>query len=206
MTIGDRLSNGTYYKENKRAFHDFGNNLVRFLINKLFKANIRDIMTGYRGFSKRFVKNMPVTSKKFEIETEMSLYALDKNYTVKEIPIDYKDRPEGSFSKLNTYKDGMKVLKTIQKMYREYKPLQFYGFISAILFVLGLIVGVPVIAEFINTKYITKVPSAILATGFISLAAVFLQSGIILNSIERKNKQNYELNLLRYEQIEALKK
>lgn len=206
MTIGDRLSNGTYYKENKRAFHDFGNNLVRFLINKLFKANIRDIMTGYRGFSKRFVKNMPVISKKFEIETEMSLYALDKNYTIKEIPIDYRDRPEGSVSKLNTYKDGIKVLRTIQRMYRSYMPLKFYGAIAVLFFILGLIVGIPVIAEFIKTQYITKVPSAILATGFMSLAAIFMQCGIILNSTERRNKENYELNLLRYEQIERLKK
>lgn len=206
MTIGDRLSNGTYYKENKRAFHDFGNNLVRFLINKLFKANIRDIMTGYRGFSKRFVKNMPVVSKKFEIETEMSLYALDKNYTIKEIPIDYRDRPEGSVSKLNTYKDGFKVLKTIQRMYRNYKPLRFYGIVALLFVILGLIAGLPVIVEFVQTRYITKVPSAILATGFMSLAAIFIQCGIILNSIERRNKENYELNLLRYEQIEIMKK
>lgn len=206
MTIGDRLSNGTYYKENKRAFHDFGNNLVRFLINKLFKANIRDIMTGYRGFSKRFVKNMPVVSKKFEIETEMSLYALDKNYTIKEIPIDYRDRPEGSVSKLNTYKDGFKVLKTIQRMYRNYKPLRFYGIVALLFVILGLIAGLPVIVEFVQTRYITKVPSAILATGFMSLAAIFIQCGIILNSIERRNKENYELNLLRYEQIESMKK
>ena len=206
MTIGDRLSNGTYYKENKRAFHDLGNNLVRFLINRLFKANIRDIMTGYRAFSKRFVKNMPVVSRKFEIETEMSLYALDKNYTIKEIPIDYRDRPEGSVSKLNTFKDGIKVLRTIQRMYRSYKPLKFYGFIAAVLFILGLIVGIPVIMEFIETKYISKVPSAVLATGLMSLTAIFMQCGIILNSIERRNKENYELNILRYEQIEKLKR
>lgn len=179
--------------------------MVRFLINKLFKANIKDIMTGYRAFSKRFVKNMPVVSKKFEIETEMSLYALDKNYTIKEIPIDYRDRPEGSVSKLNTFKDGIKVLKTIQRMYRAYKPLKFYGLIAIILFILGLIVGIPVIAEFATTKYISKVPSAILATGLMSLTAIFMQCGIILNSIERRNKENYELNILRYEQIENLK-
>ena len=202
MVIGDRLSNGTYYKENKRAFHDLGNNLVRFLINKLFHANIKDIMTGYRAFSKRFVKNMPIRSNNFEIETEMSLYALDKNYKIVEVPIDYKDRPTGSFSKLNTYKDGFKVLKTIQRMYREYQPLKFYGFISLLFFILGLIVGIPVIVEFINNSYITKIPSAILATGFMCLFGIFFQCGLILNSIERKNKENYELNILRYEQIE----
>ena len=205
MTIADRLSNGTYYKENKRPFHELGNNFVRFVINTLFRANIKDIMTGYRGFSKRFIKNMPVTSKNFEIETEMSLYALDKNFTIKEIPIDYRDRPEGSVSKLHTIRDGIKVLKTIQRMFRDYKPFYFYGIIAALFFILGLISGIPVIIEFLKTQYITKVPSAILATGCMSLAAIFMQCGIILNSIERRNKENYELNLLRYEQIEKLK-
>ena len=206
MTIGDRLSNGTYYKENKRMFHDFGNNLVRGLINRLFKAHITDIMTGYRAFSKRFVKNMPVISNKFEIETEMSLYALDKNYIIKEIPIDYRDRPEGSFSKLNTYKDGFRVLKTIKRMYKEYKPLKFYGFIALLFLIFGLISGIPVIVEFFKTNYITKVPSAILATGCMSLAAIFFQTALVLNSLVRKHRENYELNILRYEQLEALNK
>lgn len=206
MAIGDRLSNGNYYKENKRPLHGFGNKLVKFLINKLFKADIKDIMTGYRAFSKRFVKNMPVISKRFEIETEMSLYALDKNYTIKEIPIDYKDRPEGSVSKLNTVKDGIRILRTIQKMYRYYKPLNFFGFYAAILFVLGLIFGIPVISEFIQTRYITKVPSAILATGLMGLTAIFMQCGIILNFIQRINRESYELNVLRYEQMENLKR
>lgn len=206
MAIGDRLSNGTYQKENKRHFHEFGNNLVRKSINVLFNTKLKDIMTGYRVFNKRFVKNMPVLSPKFEIETEMSLYALDKKYIIKEIPIIYRDRPEGSTSKLNTISDGIKVVKTIVRMFKDYKPLRFFGIISLILFCLALVIGVPVIAEFVKTSYITKVPSAILATGIMSLAAISLQCGIILDAITRQHREDYELNVLRYEQIERIGK
>lgn len=206
MTIGDRLSNGTYQKENKRPFHEFGNNLVKKAINVLFDTKLKDIMTGYRAFNKRFVKNMPVLSPKFEIETEMSLYALDKKYIIKEIPIVYRDRPEGSSSKLNTVGDGIKVVKTIARMFKDYKPFKFFGLIALILFIIGLAIGIPVLVEFFKTAYITKVPSAILATGFMGLAAVSLQCGIVLDTITRQHKEDYELNLLRYEQIEKLKK
>mgnify|MGYP004649690201 CR=1 FL=1 len=206
MTIGDRLSNGTYQKENKRPFHEFGNNLVKKAINVLFDTKLKDIMTGYRAFNRRFVKNMPVLSPKFEIETEMSLYALDKKYIIKEIPIVYRDRPEGSSSKLDTVGDGIKVVKTIARMFKDYKPFRFFGIIALILFIIGLAIGIPVLVEFFKTSYITKVPSAILATGFMSLAAVSLQCGIVLDTITRQHKENYELNLLRYEQMENLKK
>ena len=206
MTIGDRLSNGTYQKENKRPFHEFGNNLVKKAINVLFDTKLKDIMTGYRVFNKWFVKNMPVLSPKFEIETEMSLYALDKKYIIKEIPIVYRDRPEGSSSKLNTVGDGIKVVKTIARMFKDYKPFKFFGLIALILFIIGLAIGIPVLVEFFKTAYITKVPSAILATGFMGLAAVSLQCGIVLDTITRQHKEDYELNLLRYEQIEKLKK
>lgn len=206
MTIEDRLSNGTYQKENKRPFHEFGNNLVKKAINVLFDTKLKDIMTGYRVFNKRFVKNMPVLSPKFEIETEMSLYALDKKYIIKEIPIVYRDRPEGSSSKLNTVGDGIKVVKTIARMFKDYKPFKFFGLIALILFIIGLAIGIPVLVEFFKTAYITKVPSAILATGFMGLAAVSLQCGIVLDTITRQHKEDYELNLLRYEQIEKLKK
>ena len=206
MTIGDRLSNGTYQKEHKRPFHEFGNNLVKKAINVLFDTKLKDIMTGYRVFNKRFVKNMPVLSPKFEIETEMSLYALDKKYIIKEIPIVYRDRPEGSSSKLNTVGDGIKVVKTIARMFKDYKPFKFFGLIALILFIIGLAIGIPVLVEFFKTAYITKVPSAILATGFMGLAAVSLQCGIVLDTITRQHKEDYELNLLRYEQIEKLKK
>ena len=206
MAIGDRLSNGTYQKENKRHFHEFGNNLVRKTINVLFKTDLKDIMTGYRVFNKRFVKNMPVMSPNFEIETEMSLYALDKRYTIKEIPIIYRDRPEGSTSKLNTIDDGIKVVKTIIKMFKDYQPFKFFGIIALIFFLVGILIGLPVLIEFFRTSYITKVPSAILATGVMILSMLGLQWGIILDTITRQNRENYELNLLRYEQIENINK
>ncbi len=202
MVTGDRLSNGTYKIENKRPFHEFGNKMVKKAINVLFNADLKDIMTGYRAFNKRFIKNMPVLSTKFEIETEMSLYALDKKYIIKEIPIDYRDRQEGSSSKLSTVSDGIKVIKTIIRMFKDYKPFKFFGAISLTFFIFGLLVGVPVLVEFFKTEYITKVPSAILATGFMGLAAVSLQCGIILDTITRQHREDYELNLLRYEQIE----
>ena len=206
MCIGDRLSNGTYQKENKRPFHEFGNNLVKKSINVLFKTDLKDIMTGYRVFNKKFVKNMPVMTNKFEIETEMSLYALDKGFVIKEIPILYRDRPEGSVSKLNTVSDGLKVLKTIFKMYKDYKPLRFFSYIAIILFLIGLIVGLPVIIEFFKTKYITKVPSAILATGLVTLSVIIGQCGVILDTVVRLNRENYQLSLLKYKQYEDLKK
>ena len=206
MTIGDRLSNGTYQKENKRHFHEFGNNLVRKGINVLFKTNLKDIMTGYRAFNKMFVKNMPVLSPKFEIETEMSLYALDKKYRIEEIPIVYRDRPEGSTSKLNTVGDGIKVIKTIVNMFKNYKPLPFFTIIAFILFILGLIIGMPVLIEYFKTHYISKVPSAILATGVITLSVITEQCGVILHTIVKQHKEDYELNLLRYQQIEKMRK
>lgn len=195
MTIGDRLSNGTYRSENKRAFHNFGNNLVKSIIGKLFRNDINDIMTGYRAFNKYFVKTMPVLSSGFEIETEMSIHALDKKFRLKEIPIDYRDRPEGSSSKLNTYKDGIRVLKTILSLFKDYKPFPFFLTISLISFVIGILIGIPVIAEFINTHYITKVPSAILALGLVLTALLLLTNGLILDTLVKQNKQNYELYL-----------
>ena len=206
MCIGDRLSNGTYQKENKRMFHEFGNNLVKKAINVLFKTNLKDIMTGYRVFNKKFVKNMPVMSPNFEIETEMSLYALDKGFIIKEIPIDYRDRPEGSESKLNTVSDGIKVVKTIIKMYKDYKPLKFFTLIAVIVFIIGLLVGIPVLSEFFRTKYITKVPSAILATGLVTLSVIIGQCGVILDTVVKINKENYQLNIIKYKQLEDEKR
>ena len=206
MVIGDRLSNGTYKEENKRRFHEFGNNIVRNTINRLFKSDLKDIMTGYRVFSKFFVKNMPVMSPSFEIETEMTLHALDKKFKIKEIPIIYRDRPEGSSSKLNTFKDGIKVIKTIIKMLKDYKPRKFYLWISFVFIVIGLIVGLPVIVEFFKTRYITKVPSAILATGIMIFAMVIAQCGVILDTVVKQNKERYEISLIRYNQIEKLRK
>lgn len=199
MTIGDRLSNGTYYNENKRAFHDLGNNMVRWLINRIFKSNIKDIMTGYRGITREFVKSMPVLSEKFEIETEMSIHALDKKFLIKEVAIDYRDRPEGSESKLNTFSDGFKVLKTIFLLFKDYKPLVFFNIWVMFFLVIGLAVGTPVLIEFAQTRYIYKVPSAILAVGLIVLAMVTFACGLILDTVVKQHRFNFELylNLLR---------
>lgn len=197
MVIGDRLSNGTYFNENKRAFHDFGNNLVKNSINRLYQANIKDVMTGYRGFNRMFVKSFPVMSSGFQIETEFTIHALDKRFKLVEIPIDYRDRPEGSESKLDTYSDGFKVLLTILKMFKDYKPLLFFSIISFIFFLFGLIFGVPVINEFIHTGFITKVPSSILATGLMVFALLLLITGLILDTVVTNAKKEYELNLYR---------
>lgn len=198
MTIGDRLSNGTYTSENKRLFHNFGNNLVKGLIGRLFKNDINDIMTGYRAFNKFFVKTMPVLSEGFEIETEMSIHALDKKFLIKEIPIDYRDRPDGSSSKLNTYKDGIKVLKTILLLFKDYKPFPFFSILALISFIIGLISGIPVITEFIKTHYITKLPSAVLASGLVLISIMLLTNGFILDTLVKQNKQNYELLLTKF--------
>lgn len=197
MVIGDRLSNGTYYNENKRKFHNFGNNLVKNLINFLYKNNIKDIMTGYRAFDKLFVKSMPVMSPGFEIETEMSIHALDKRFIIKEVAIDYRDRPEGSVSKLNTFSDGWKVLNMIFTLFKDYKPFLFFSIWSITFFILGLAVGVPVIVEFIQTRYITKIPSAILAVGLIVLSMLSFTCGLILHTVASTYKKQYELELNR---------
>ena len=205
MAIGDRLTNGTYKQENKRHFHEFGNNLVKKSINIAFHTKLKDIMTGYRVFNKFFVKNMPVLSPKFEIETEMSLHALDKKFIIKEIPIVYRDRPEGSSSKLNTISDGFKVCKTILKMYKDFKPFVFYGVLALILAIIGLAIGIPVIVEFVKTHYITKIPSAVLATGIMLFSFIMFQSALVLDTVVKQNREKYEIDLLRYREIERLK-
>ena len=202
MTIGDRLSNGTYQEQIKKNFHEFGNNLVRKAINILFNNKLKDIMTGYRVFNKTFVKNMPVLSPNFELETEMTLFALDKKFRLKEIPIIFRERPDGSESKINTVSDGIKVIKTIIKMFKDHKPLKFFTILFTILLLIGIFVGLPVIIEYCKTRYITKVPTAILATGIVSLAVICEQCGIILHTIVKQHRENYELNLLRYTQSE----
>ena len=198
IVIGDRHSNGTYKDENTRPLHNFGNNLVKNLINKLFNSNLKDIMSGYRAFNKKFVKNMPVTSEGFEIETEMTLHTLDKKFLLKEIPIEYRDRPEGSFSKLNTFSDGTRVLKTIFWVFKDYKPLAFFTILATFFFILSLIVGIPVIREFIDTSFITKIPSAILSVGLMLVSILFLFSGFILDTIVKQHRESYELNLIRW--------
>ncbi len=194
MVVGDRLSS-TYFQQNKRPFHNFGNSLVRASINSLFKSNIKDIMTGYRAFSYRFVKTFPVLSKGFEIETEMSIHAVDKNMYVENVVIDYRDRPEGSISKLNTYSDGFKVLRTIFKLYRTYKPGRFFGLISLFLVLLAAGFMVPIIIEFIQTGLVPRFPTLIVC-GFSVIAAIqSFFAGQILQTIYQKNRQDFEMDL-----------
>ncbi|MFQ9321990.1 MAG: glycosyltransferase family 2 protein [Enterococcus durans] len=195
MVIGDRLSNGTYFDENKRPFHDFGNNLVKNTITKLYKTKILDVMTGYRGFNRIFVKSFPIMSSGFQVETELTIHALDKKFKLVEIPIDYRDRPEGSESKLNTFSDGFKVIMMIIKMCKDYKPLFFFGISTLIFFILGLLIGIPVIREFMLTGFISKIPSAILSTGLMTLASLSLVTGLILDTVVSNAKKEYELNL-----------
>ena len=196
MVIGDRLSS-TYFTENKRAFHNFGNKLVRSLINHLFKSNIRDIMTGYRAFSYEFVKTFPVLSKGFEIENEMTIHAVYNNFKLVEIPVNYKDRPEGSVSKLNTYSDGIKVLMTITRLFKEYKPTVFFSFVGTILLIISLIFGIPVFTEFFKTGLVPRFPTLIFALILLIISILMYITGIILEVVAKKNKQIFELFLIR---------
>ena len=192
MVIGDRLSS-TYFEENKRPFHNIGNVTVRYLINKLFHSNVRDIMTGYRAFSRDFVKMFPVLSKGFEIETEMTIHALDKNMLLKEIPVTYRDRPAGSVSKLNTYSDGMKVIFTIFRLFRDYKPLLFFSCISVVLRAVAAILFVPVFYEYLQTGLVPRYPTLIVS-GFIVLLAMLLWAcGLILEVLVKKHRQMFEI-------------
>ena len=194
MVVGDRLSS-TYFEENKRPFHNFGNSLVRGSINHLFNTNIRDIMTGYRAFSFLFVKSFPVLSKGFEIETEMSIHAVEKNMRIENVIIEYRDRPEGSESKLNTFEDGFKVLTTIFKLYKNYKPMYFFGLMSAILFALMIILFVPVFIEYARTGLVPRFPTLIVS-GFIGLGGLLsLFTGLILSTLSEKERQEYEFRL-----------
>ena len=199
MVVGDRLSS-TYFQENKRPFHNFGNSLVRASINVLFKSDIKDIMTGYRAFSYQFVKSFPVLSKGFEIETEMSIHAIDKNLAVENEVIEYRDRPAGSASKLNTYSDGFKVLRTILRMYRNYKPLNFFGIIGLILAALSVIFFIPVGVKYVQTGLVPNFPTLIVC-GFAMIAAIqAFFSGLILENIKQKNRQDFEMQLIRIEE------
>jgi len=196
MVIGDRLST-TYFKENKRPFHNIGNTLVMGSINLLFKSNIKDIMTGYRAFSYQFVKSFPVLSSGFEIETEMSIHAIDKNMSMSNVEIDYRDRPIGSESKLNTYSDGFKVLRTIGKLFCCYRPLVFFGLLSLILLCLSLIFFLPVFVEYIQTDRVPNFPTLIVC-GFVAMMAIqSLFSGLILETINQKNRQDFEMELIK---------
>lgn len=194
MVIGDRLSS-TYFIENKRPFHNLGNRVVRWAINKLFKSDIKDIMTGYRAFSRMFVKSFPILSKGFEIETEMTIHALDKNFLLEEVPISYRDRPEGSESKLNTVSDGAKVLKTIVTLFRDYKPLLFFSISSAICNMCAIALFVPVLFEYFATGLVLRFPTLIVSGVFLTIGILLWICGLILHVTVKKHRQLYELFL-----------
>ncbi len=197
MVIGDRLSS-TYFQENKRPFHNTGNRLVRFLINNIFHSKVKDIMTGYRAFSPLFVKYFPVLSQGFEIETEMTIHALDKNFLLCEIPVGYRDRPEGSHSKLNTISDGMKVIRTIFILFREYRPFMFFSVISALLWILSLVMFIPVLIEYFDTGLVPRFPTLIVSGVIAMFATLLFICGVILDVVIKKHRQLYELFLNNY--------
>ena len=195
MVVGDRLSS-TYFEENKRPFHNFGNTIVRNLINSLFKCEIKDIMTGSRAFSYLFVNTFPVLSKGFEIETEMSIHAVDKKLAVENVVISYRDRPDGSQSKLNTYSDGIKVLKTIFRLFKNYKPMQFFSGLALLLAAISMVFFLPVFIDFLHTGLVDRMPTLIVS-GFTMLAAIqSFFAGLILSTINQKNRQDFELQLV----------
>ena len=194
MVIGDRLSS-TYFTENKRPFHNTGNRLVRGLINTIFTSDIKDIMTGYRAFNYEFVKSFPILSKGFEIETEMSIHALDRNFKLLEVPVTYRDRPAGSVSKLNTYKDGFRVLKTIARLFRDYKPFAFFGWLGLLCFIIATIFFVPVLQAYFSTGLVAKFPTLIVCSGIYVVSFLLWMSGLILDVIAKKHRQLFELYL-----------
>lgn len=196
MVLGDRQSGGQYLNENKRALHNFGNNLVRWLVNKLFSANLVDILTGYRAFNNLFVKSYPILVSGFEIETDMTIHALDKRFRIVEVPINYRDRPKGSFSKLNTIKDGLRVLGIIVRIFRYYRPFIFFGSLALVSAIFTLIAGAVVIKEFINTGYITHIPLAVLAASLGITSIIFSAIALILDAISHQDKRNFERDLL----------
>ena len=201
MVVGDRLSS-TYFEENKRPFHNLGNSIVRKSINFLFKSEIKDIMTGYRAFSYQFVKSFPVLSKGFEIETEMSIHAIDKNMYIENVIIDYRDRPEGSESKLNTYSDGLKVLFTIFRLYRNYKPINFFSIIALLLTIISAVFFIPILITYAKTGLVPNFPTLIVC-GFVIVAALIsLFTGVVLQTLRQKDRQDFEMNLIRISEFQ----
>lgn len=193
--VGDRLSNGTYGEENKRAFHGFGNDLVRWLINRLYGYQYTDIMTGYRSFNRVFAETLPVLSPGFQIETELSIHAADKRWRIQQVPIEYRDRPEGSVSKLNTFSDGLKVLGMIFSLFKDYKPLPFFSLLAALFFVVGLVLGIPVILEFAETGLVERLPTAVAAVAFCGLGALLLVCGLILDTVVKGHRRDWEIRV-----------
>ncbi|WP_346675639.1 glycosyltransferase family 2 protein [Enorma phocaeensis] len=197
MTVGDRLSNGTYAEENKRAFHGFGNNLVRAMIKWIYGYGFEDVMTGYRAFSRAFVKTFPVLSEGFQIETELSIHAVDRRWRILDVPIEYRDRPEGSVSKLDTVGDGIKVIMMIGTLFKDYRPLKFFSLVALLFTLLGLAFGVPVIIEYFQTGLVPRLPTALLAVALVFLACLALVAGFILDSVAKSERREWELGVYR---------
>ena len=195
MTVGDRLSNGSYGEENDRAFHGFGNNLVRFLIKAIYGYSFEDVMTGYRAFNRVFVKTMPVLSEGFQIETEISIHAVDKRWRIADVPIDYRDRPEGSYSKLSTFGDGARVLRAITSLFKDYRPFAFFGWVALLFLLLGLVAGVPVVGEYLATGFVSKIPSAVLAVALVLCGALSITAGIILDTVAKSHRKQWEVEV-----------
>ena len=195
MTVGDRLSNGTYAEENKRAFHGFGNDLVRFMIKWIYGYGFDDVMTGYRAFSRAFVKTFPVLSEGFQIETELSIHAVDRRWRILDVPIEYRDRPAGSSSKLNTVSDGVKVIMAIASLFKNYRPLKFFGLVAVVFFLLGLACGVPVILDYLATGLVLRFPTAILAAALMFLCALSLATGLILDTVAKNDRRQWEITV-----------
>ena len=203
MTVGDRLSNGTYGEENKRAFHGFGNNLVRWLIKRCFGYSFDDVMTGYRAFTRAFAKTMPVSSTGFQIETEMSIFAVEHRWRIQCIPVEYRDRPEGSESKLSTVSDGAKVVGAIVRIFKDCKPFAFFGVFALLFLLVGLVIGIPVIVEWFNTGLVPRLPSALLAVALVFCGVMAFCTGLILDTIAHQRLEVWELGVIReleYEQ------
>lgn len=195
MVVGDRLS-ATYFTENQRPLHGSGNRVVRALINHLWHADVHDIMTGYRAMSKRFVKHFPVMSGGFEIETEMTVHALDKRFVVREVPVEYRDRPEGSMSKLSTVSDGMRVLRTIALLYKEYRPMRFFGWLAVLLTVGGVALLVPVLVEYLQTGLVPRFPTLIVSMFLLLAGLLSVFTGLCLDVMVSKDRRNFELGMI----------
>ena len=195
LVVGDRLSNGTYAKQNRRAFHGFGNDLVRDMIKWIYGYEYSDVMTGYRAMSKPFIKTFPVLSCGFQIETELSIHAVDRRWRIADVPVEYRDRPEGSYSKLSTFGDGAKVLRAITSLFKDYRPLKFFSLVALLFAVFGLALGMPIVVEYFQTGLVPRFPTAMLAASFMFLCGLSLATGFILDSVAKVEKKQWEVNV-----------
>lgn len=198
MVVGDRLSNGTYAQQNTRAFHGFGNDLVRAMIKWIYGYGFEDVMTGYRAMSRPFVKTIPVLSEGFQIETELSIHAVDRRWRIADVPVEYRDRPEGSVSKLNTVRDGLRVIAMIGTLFKDYRPLKFFSLVALLFCISGLCAGIPVVTEYFTTGLVPQFPTAILAAALMFMAALSLATGFILDAVAKVERKQWELRVYRH--------